>query len=489
MMNAKRTAGAGVAVAFMMLLGIFAVPVNASAGPIVLTDQLETEDGGTDILGGGDHFFVKFGTDAAFGIVWGNETNLNNIYFVAIKARYLGMAQVYDKDGELVEANHTMKVYTMYAVKLDSLIEFSDVNGNGLLQYQREYENSNFTGDYLGYEPMYKKVDMKTSWTPSEIAYDETDDSKTWEFSLTALDLPYIELDDYSGVAGDNKLNNLTLTFHLEADMVQYDNASLPQWRITVTKGPLGTMWYNGAEKLTPLQVTGKVIKYNAKWDQYIEGWDFDAENDVNQTLLMEFGAMIGNWVSPTRAAWMEMNVVRAMNEYGLAVCNEGESTELRINETTATQVQTRALVQNRVSFGGEWTKIGAMHWVTDVEVDGVQEQMHAQVMGGIPIWGVGPSGAIFAGFAVLGGMTFPGGGLIVHDPTFESEALVDVTTTDGPGIPTFLLVLAGVVAIIVIVAAAVLLTGKKPGQKVQQSYEKNPSSRSDEWAKYYNKK
>jgi len=95
----------------------------------------------------------------------------------------------------------------------------------------------------------------------------------------------------------------------------------------------------------------------------------------------------------------------------------------------------------------------------------------------------------VFAGFAVLGGLAFPGGGLIVHDPTFESEAMVDVTTTDGPTIPIFLLVLAGVAAIVVIIAAAVLLTGKKPGQKVQQSYEKNLSSQPGEWAKYYNKK
>jgi len=490
MMNVKRTASAGVAVAFMMLLGIFAVPVNASAGPITITDQLETEDGGTTILGGGDHFFVKFGTDASFGIVWGNETNPNDIYFVAIKARYLGMAQVYDRDGKLVEANHSIKVYTMYAVKLDSLLEYSDVNGNGLLQYQRLYDmNSNFTGDYRGYEPMYKMVDMKTSWTQSEIDYDETDDSKVWSFGLTALDLPYIPLDNYSGVSGDDKLNNLTLTFHLEANMVQVDNASLPQWRITVTKGPLGTMWFNGAEKLNDMQVTGKVIKYDAKWDQYIEGWDFDADNTLNPSLLMEFGAIVGNWMSPTRAAWMEMNVVRTMNEYGVAVCNEGESTELRINETTVTQTQTRALIQNRLSFSGEWSKIGAMHWVSDVEVDGVQEQLHAQIMAGVPVWAVGPNGAVFAGFAVLGGLAFPGGGLIVHDPTFESEALVDVSTTDGPTIPIFLLVLAGVVAIAVIIAAAVLLTGKKPGQKVQQSYEKNLSSQPGEWAKYYNKK
>lgn len=474
----------------MMLLGIFAVPSMASAGPAVLTDQLETETGGTDILGGGDHFFVKFGTDAAFGVVWGNETNKNNVYFVAIKARYLGIAQVQDREGNVVEADHPIKVYTMYAVKLDSLVEFSDVNDNGVLQYLRTYALGNFTGDYIGYEPIYKKVDLKTAWTQSEVQFTETDDTRKWSFDLTATDLPYVPLDDYSDVAGDGKLNTMKLTFNMEAYMVQMNNVTLPQYRITVTKGPLGAMWYNGCERIEDFQVTGKVVKYDMKWDQTIEGWDFDADNTVNPSILLEFGAIVGNWMSPVRAAWMEMHVVRAMNEYGIMTANEGTTTELRVNETTGILSQVRTLTQNRLIFEGEWSKIGAMHWVTDAEVDGIQEQLHVQLMAGTPVYAMGPNRAVFAGFAVLGGMAFPGGGLIYHDPTFESEALVDVSTDTEPTIPVFLLMVAAAVAIVIVAAvAAVLLSGKKPGQKVQQSYERTGSSQPGEWSKYYNKK
>jgi hypothetical protein len=492
MSNANRTASAGVAVVAMMLMGIFAIPSTASAGPAVLTDQLETETGGTDILGGGDHFFVKFGTDAAFGVVWGNETNENNVYFVAIKARYLGVAQVYDRDGDLVEADHPIKVYTMYAVKLDSLVEFSDVDGNGVLAYQRLFALGNFTGVYSGDEPIYKKADLKTSWTQSEVVYAETDYSKNWTFDLTATDLPYVPLKDYSGAVGDDMLNTMKLSFHLEANMVQMNNETLPQYRITVTKGPLGTMAFYGTEKIEDFQVAGKVIKYDMKWDQQIEGWDFDADNTVNKTLLLEFGAIVGNWMSPVRAAWMEMNMVRTMNENGAMTANEGTSTELRVNESLGVlePQQVRTLTQNRLAFDGEWSKIGAMHWVTDVEVDGVQEQLHAQVMAGVPIVAVGPNKAVFAGFAVLGGMAFPGGGLINHDPTFESEALVDVSTDTQPGISVLVLMAAAVIAIVVVVAVvAVLMSGKKPGQKVQQNYEKTISSQPGEWSKYYNKK
>ncbi len=115
----------------MMVMGMLAVPAQVSAETVTLDEQIATEDGVTDILGGGDHFFVKFGTDAAFGIVWGTEGDENCVYFVAIKARYLGLAQVYNSDGEMIEENRTVKVYTMYAVNLDSMLEFNGLHHHG----------------------------------------------------------------------------------------------------------------------------------------------------------------------------------------------------------------------------------------------------------------------------------------------------------------------------------------------------------------------
>src|SRR4030067_2127775 len=102
-MTAARTASlvGALAVTLLMLIGVFATPVAVSAAPANLNDDLSTEDGPTEILGGGDHFFVKFGTDAAFGVIWGSEATPNDVYFVAIKARYLGVAQVYDEDDAL----------------------------------------------------------------------------------------------------------------------------------------------------------------------------------------------------------------------------------------------------------------------------------------------------------------------------------------------------------------------------------------------------
>jgi len=485
--TATRDFGAMFAV-LLMVLGIFTIPASVSAAPLTQSDGLTTASGTTTDFGGGDYFYVKFGSDAAFGVVWGTDANVNNLYFVAIKARYLGMAQVYDSEDNLVSKNETIKIWTLYAVKLEDLLEFNDTNGNGLLQGHRVYQNGNFTGDYVHWEPMFKKVDLKTAWEQSTVTDSQTDDTRTWSFDLTAKDLPYVPLDNYTGATGDDRLNNLTLTFHLSARLMQVDNVSLPQWRITVQRGMMGNMmWFTDVNRLEDMRVSGQTVAYNVKWDQMISGWDYDSA-DANPSLLMEFGAIVGNVIPSGMAVWMGMTMIRAMNEAGIMTCASSTG-DVAVDGATGTYSTPRPLASPRMTFGGDRTRIGALEWVSNVSVDGNQMLLHAQIMGGVPVWGIGANGAVFMGFAVLGGITYPGGDLIVHDPTFSSEAFV---IGDGSsGLPGVLLLVAAMVAfIVVIVAVALVLTdNKKPGQKAQQNYERTVSSQPGEWAKYYNKK
>ncbi len=475
----------------MMVMGALALPVQVSAEAVSLDAQIETEAGATDVLGGGDHFFVRFGTDAAFGIVWGTEDDENCVYFVAIKARYLGLAQVYNMDGEVIEDNRTVKVYTMYAVKLDSMLEFDDVNDDGLLNYTRSYDGDEFA-NYTYEETVYKKVDLTTAWNASEVIETDGDDSRSWEFSLTAEDLPYELINESAEpVVGDNVLNELKLTFHLTADLVQYDNVSLPQWRITVTSGPLGKMLFMNAEMLENVQVSGKILKYDVKWDQEITGWDYDS-NNTSPAVLLEFHSLVGNFISPLMATWMQMTTLSYMNAVGVMNC-ESRDGELEVNETTGTLTKPKELIQTRLTFGSDWTSIGALTWVDNVTVDGEPELVKAQIMAGhrvVALAKVGGEWVTFTGFVALGAMVFPGGTSIVHDPVFSSEALVDVTTEDTTGLPVFLLMIGAVVVVLIVVAvAAVATTGKKGGKGDQGSYERNKGAQPGDWSKYYNKK
>jgi hypothetical protein len=473
----------------MFVFGALLAVAPADA-EISLTDGLTTEAGATTALGGGDHFFVKFGTDAAFGIVWGTEDVPNNVYFVVVKARYLGVAQVYDADGNLLQENYTIKVYTMYAVKLDCIVEFDDVDDNDLLQYQRTYNE--LEGDfstYSGPEPILKKVDLETAWNASEVAYAEDGDDRSWEFDLTANDLPYTLLSDNATEdVGDGVLNSLTLSFNLEADMVQVDNASLPQWRITVTTGPLGAMTFVYPEQIDDIQVVGKVIKYDVKWDQTIDGWDYDPANG-NPMLLMEMQNIVGNLIPPLMAKWMDARMLAYMNAVGVMTC-QSTTGDLDVNESTGSLPAIKQLTATRLTFGSDWTRIGVLTWVDDVVVDGEPAFVKAQVMAGHRVLAFGEGQTRFEGFVTLTGLTFPGGALIVHDPTFSSEALVDVSVSEGRDFPMLFAVGGVVVAVIVIVAVAVSSAGKsKPKQGVKNSYERSRGSQPGEWERYYNRK
>lgn len=493
------TVSGAVFAVLLMLLGIFAVPGIASAAPTSLSDKLTTETGTTTDFGGGHYFFVKFGSDAAFGLVWGTNETPNNIYFVAVKARYIGMAQVYDTEGNVVANNVSIKIYTVYAVKLDDILEFNDSNSDGVLQGHRIYDNAIFTGEYAHTEPIFKKVSLNTSWEQSSVRYAETAAARTWSFDLTAKDLPYVPLANYSGPAGDDKLNSLNFTFHLSADMVQVNNATLPQWRITVQRGMMGGMmggmWASPTE-MPDMVLSAKMISYHVKWDQSIQGWDFDS-NDTNPKLLMEFGAIIGNYVpAQLTMAWMQMSLIRNMNEAGRCTGTSGTGT-VDVDENTGMMSSPRPLSSPMLTFGGDRTRIGTLEWVSNVTVDGQADHMHAQVMGGAPILSMKMSGyqagAIFAGFAILGGMTFPGGELITHDPTFASDALVDVGGSTATRFPAAFLGLMALIAVIVVIVvlAVVLIGGKKPGQKTAQTYERTNtlSSQPGAWQKYYEKK
>src|SRR2546425_12810263 len=98
--------------------GMAVLVTPATRAATLINGQLVEETGPTTALGGGDHVFVRFGSGPAFGVVYGTSANPNTIYIVAIKARYLGVAQVKDEQRRSHAGNRPIQSYTLYAVKL-----------------------------------------------------------------------------------------------------------------------------------------------------------------------------------------------------------------------------------------------------------------------------------------------------------------------------------------------------------------------------------
>src|SRR3989475_3119373 len=215
--------------------GMAVLVTPATRAATLINGQLVEETGPTTALGGGDHVFVRFGSDAAFCVVYGTSANPNTIYIVAIKAPDLGVAQVKDEQGRSYAEKRPIKIYTLYAGKLDSLVEFKDSNGNGIANYARVYNTT--TGrfsDYINHaDTLYKQADLNTSWTAGSIVQSNGTAYRSWPFNLSAQNLPYAAVANYTG----NAVGTLPLvrfTFHLNASLTQVDNATVPQWQVTV---------------------------------------------------------------------------------------------------------------------------------------------------------------------------------------------------------------------------------------------------------------
>jgi len=483
----------------MVALSALAVPTSA-APSTNLNDQLTVESGNTTAFGGGEQFLIKFGQDAAFGLVWGTDENPNNIYVVSYMSSYLGYIDVYNAQGNLIEDNHVVKVYNMAAVQMQDIIEFNDTNGDGQVFYWRtpgasgQFDVYNQLPAILHPETIYKKVDLNTAWEASEPVYSEVGGNRTWEITLTAHDLNYAAIEEGTDVeVGDGMLNNLSLTFHLSANSVHVEDINVPQYNVNVTAGG----WFYNLHEGQDEAFSGNITSYNAKWDKEIEGWDFDL-NNANPTLMVEFGSFVGTYVPPAALGIMALNqyerMIDAMGEGAAVQVNTG--TEVRYNESTSISLITEehfALKSPRLTFGGDKSRVGVFDWVQNCTVDGVNMQSHSQITGIWPVGAMSWDGKLFTGFVTLSGISYPGGAEIIQDPEVSSEAVTDLaetgTHTTNPNSFPAGLVMLGVVGAAVVVAAVLLVRGKG-GQNGPVTYEKKDEEKDkNDWSQYYEKK
>lgn len=420
--------------------GLFVLPPARAAD---ISDRLVEARGPTDMLGGGEYLLVRFGTDAAFGVMWGNATTPNHVYIIVIKARYLGVAQVVDGTGREVARNYPIKIYTLYALRLDGLVEFRDENGDGVANYRRGYDGQNFTW-YAETESVSKRADLRTAWTPGNVTRTTESGQRGWEFNLTAGNVPYVGVNNAVTPRGDNILNEVRFTFRLGATLEEIDNATVPNWRVTVDTDGTRPVVVD-IDRLEDLTVRAKVVRYTAKWDQRIAGWDFDAGPD--RRLLLEFASVVGNVIPLGAAGWADAGYLARANETGHARYETPAGNETA-NETSDLSAP-RPLRSPYLEFGGNWTRIARFTWVTDSSVDGVTRPLYGQVFAGRGILARGEGGSLFSGFILLGGLSYAAGAEIVHDPDVQLDVLAEIDFGAGSGLVILVAgVVLGVVAI-----------------------------------------
>src|SRR5207249_3891033 len=174
------------------------------------------------------------------------------------------------------------------------------------------------TGRFSDYfnrlDTLYKKVDLRTNWSRDTIQQSSDSTNRTWTFNLTAGNLSYANVANHTGSTALPP-PTVRFTFHLNASLEEVNNATVPQWRVTVdTAG--GRNDVVNFTRMANLVVSGKAVHYDLKWDQSISGWSYDGANTgTRRRLFLELGAVVGNLIPAALVdAWFD---ARAMGRFG----------------------------------------------------------------------------------------------------------------------------------------------------------------------------
>jgi len=430
-----------------------------------------------DIMGGGEFVgLMNSDKDAFMGIIHGTEDNPNTINIVSMYTRYLGTANVTDENGQQVATNRPIPVKTIYTQSFETIFEYVDENGDGY--YNREILRS---------EPLVKRVSLNTAWKMEDISKVElSNGTHLWNLSLTATNLSYmnslrdVELDT------DERLDRVTLTFHLAVHRSDVTVNTVPHYDVEVTAQESARR-VERMERKEQRSHSGQSVKARFKYDHLIRGWDLREGNDAPR-LEMTTRMLFGMGMSQASEDWIQKQVRERLMEQdrqtGIQFENEnGQLERIRMDETILPQYmdsseindeypqastrgadddenentdtgrtgegddnveaereddrgddtnplrirrqymqRARLIGKNRLEFADDYERVGRMGWVNEVEVDGETDQMQFQLFG-VFRFDRDVRDFSFHGVMAVGGFSYPGGESIFHDPEYVCDA------------------------------------------------------------------
>jgi|GEM_PF-2487180 len=481
--------------------------------------DITIEEGKTERFGGGNYTRFIFEDpegreDARFGIIWGTEEDPGSIRMVVNKMRYLGRISI---EGEFEDETGTteideerfIRIGSVFGASIGNLWEYERIDDEDVAHFNVDARDG-VDSDHV--PSVYKYVNLReAAWEYSGLEESEDGDEMNWEMSLTAEDLPYEPLpwDQLDPEMENQSLDKIEFTFHLSASIEEVEGVEMPHFEVEIdsdSSGDYGDLidgidgpGLKRVERKSSEEGTAKVANYEIKWDNEIVGWDFDPENE-DPALMLGFQNFIGHRIQHMRR-WHRQLMFRSGENFRMRTSDrhhDGEfSAEFSIEGETFDR---NRLERNSIGYGGNWTRTGAFSWVDNVTVDGEEKNVTAQLFGGIP-WLHPPGFQLpeYFGFLVWGGINYPGGQEIFHDPALSGDAFLDFTTESeeeprGPfgwlvGSPKRVFTALVLGAVITFVTAAILLKEDDKRSTGKNKYDRERNIEEDDWSKYYDRK
>jgi len=368
--------------------------------------------GSTSQLGGGDYFALSYG-NTLFGVVYGNSTNPNCVSVFSITTRIVGVADVYGEKGAKIADDMPIEIQSISALKMLYIIEWKDENSDGVCNFRRFSEGLNNTS-ILGFERVYKGVDLNGCWSISSVQESYSNNERIWVFSIYRENLTYRQINNS---VFEDRLERVQFNFAIKVSLNNVKGMNYPTYKVLVSKR-LGDFHVDTVEKTGSANYTGKELAFSSKVDNIIEGWDYDISNEKPR-LLLETAWLFGNKASRNVALWAKDRVMNSQTNGTLHISSENGEYDIS-RESSEYSDNPMKLHPRPIAIADSWQKIGYLRWVTDVNVTRNQsenmEKSYMQVQAWKPIYFLNEF-AIFEGVALFCGFSYPAGDKILHDP------------------------------------------------------------------------
>lgn len=391
------------------LTAIMLIAPDMAAAEDVVQDRdlsVTVETGTTMRLGGGDWIAVRAG-DISYGVIYGTQDNPNEIILLTDQRRYVGGADIYGENGELLRMQG-IPMDLIFAGKLVTIVEFIDYDNDSLFDLRWL---DNMTG--LADRPV-KTASLNLPWTLENLQIENGAALTTVTFNLTATNVPYSWVWKQFGMmhravratSDDGVIEKITFMIDITFRQEEKSIEMVPWFHITVKDNRIVNHTFAGYRNYSADVLNGTI-----KYSQYIEGWDFESDSSkLAVEMLLVSGAHARGAVAERireRAYHMncEMNGTPVANDNG-----SGPAAPVIARDTLRLQ--------------NEWEGIGSLTWVDEVDVDGQEKHMTFQVQNG-GTYGFTSNGHLFLGFIVRAAFVYPPGSVISHDPEIQSTTMV----------------------------------------------------------------
>jgi len=420
-----------------------------------------------------------------------------------VQIAYLGGATITHTGWDLTVPEVGIPVARIFGQSLEIMLEFDDTGyhytnmfgeptnttygaGNHLFDLDRKGDGvRDFDVKYC--EPVYKAVTLNRSWERSQVKeipnkdqFTNPDNEREWEFSLSTHDLKYgddkgkVWDPDFKDSGGsDSRLDKLEFTFHIgaKADQVTIDN--IPWYDIDVSGDSVENLTIDKTSKAESHSFEGTSITGNFKYDHDIEGWDYHAGKSNNTYLMLETVAIYGTFIPNIVNDWINKQFVddeRLNNATATYNTPMGEQ-DLSVDQDIP--VNASLLSKEAISFRDNWRQVGEVNWVSNVTVDGNDEDMYAQIHAkeDFTHMQTEKKDGYASGMLLLSGYIYPAGKKIYHDPAYTANALLlnIPIVLKFNSVSNNFLVCQGVIAVMAVIGVVSFAVIRKIRQKAKK--------------------